>query len=503
MRYVTTVALGCVIAAGVFVDTAEAKRKAPKPVQPIVHNGIRYVAVHWGHRVGKRQNGGHVQAWDVKTNTCLWTRQAYTTRYKPGLERDVQDVFITSMKVVDGKLVVTNERGKTFKMDLAEAGSPGGAAATDKTVVQGCNAFGLALYRQIRSEKGNLFFSPSSIHTALAMTYAGARGNTAAQMAKTLSYGEGKEFFSAYGKVLARTAAGKDAAYEFSIANAVWLQRDKPFLEPFLTLNTDHFKAGLFDVDFRRQFEAARGRINKWVEGKTKEKIKDLLPPGSLDALTRMVLTNAIYFKGDWASQFKKTATRDMDFRVAPGRTVKVPMMFQSGTFSYTATDEVQAIKMPYKGDDLSMVVLLPTKPGGLSGLDASLTVKSLDAAIARLRRPQKVLTYFPRFKAEHKMQMKPILTKMGMPEAFSTKADFSGMTGSQDLLIDDVYHKAFVKVDEEGTEAAAATAVVVRTRSARPRPLVFKADHPFLFLIRHEKTGMILFIGRITEPKE
>ena len=502
MRYAMAVVLVCgIVAGGVFVETAEAKRKAPKPVQPVIHNGVRYVAVHWGGRVGKRQNGGHVQAWDVKTNTCLWTRQAYTTRYRRGLESDVQDVFITSMKVVGDKLAVTNERGKTFKLDLAQAGTPTGGSATDQAVVQGCNAFGLALYRQIRTEKGNLFFSPSSIHTALAMTYAGARGNTAAEMAKTLRYGKGKEFFAAYGKVLARTAAGKDAKYEFNVANALWLQHDKPFLKPFLALNAEHFGAGLFDVDFKRQFEAARGRINKWVEGKTKEKIKDLLPPGSLNPRTRMVLTNAIYFKGDWASQFKKTATRDMDFRVAPGRTVKVPMMYQSGKFAYTATGEIRAIKMPYKGDDLSMVVLLPRQPGDLTKFEASLTAKSLDAIIARLRRPRKVLTYFPRFKTEYKMKMKPILKKMGMGEAFSMRADFSGMTGSQDLFIADVYHKAFVKVDEKGTEAAAATAVGMPANGGSRT--VFKVDHPFIFLICHEKTGMILFLGRITEPKE
>jgi len=373
--------------------------------------------------------------------------------------------------------------------------------SADKAVVQGCNTFGLALYQKIRTEKGNLFFSPSSIHTALAMTYAGARGNTASQMARTLGYGKGKEFFAAYAKVLSHTAAGKDAPYELNVANALWLQHDKPFLQPFLALNAEYFGAGLFDVDFKRQFEAARGRINTWVENKTKEKIKDLLPPGSLDALTRMVLTNAIYFKGDWASTFEKTGTRDMHFRVAPGRTVEVPMMYQKGAFGYVATSDIRAIKMPYKGDDLSMVVLLPARPGGLAKLEASLTVKSLDGIISRLRHPRKVSTYFPRFKTEYMMKMKPMLKKMGMPEAFSMKADFSGMTGSRDLLIDDVYHKAFVTVDEKGTEAAAATAVVAKANGGGRT--VFKANHPFVFLIRHEKTGLILFLGRITEPKE
>ncbi len=371
-------------------------------------------------------------------------------------------------------------------------------------VVKANNQFGTDLYGQIASEKGNLFFSPSSIHTALAMTYAGARGNTAAEMAKTLHYGKGEKFFSAYGRVMGQTKAGKDADYQLNIANALWLQHDKAFLAPFLKLNTDHFRAGLFDVDFKGAFEAARGKINKWVEDKTQEKIKDLLPAGSLDNMTRMVLTNAIYFKGDWASQFKKATTRDMDFHVSAGKKVKTPMMYQSAKFGYTETPDMQALKMPYKGDDLSMVVLLPKKQAGMAKLEKSLTAGNIDLWVSRLSRPRKVRVFFPRFKMEYKMEMKPILSKMGMPEAFSrAKGDFSGMTGSHDLYIDNVYHKAFVKVDEKGTEAAAATAVVMRARSAVRRPLVFRADRPFLFLIRHEKTGMILFLGRVNEPKE
>ena len=369
-------------------------------------------------------------------------------------------------------------------------------------IVKANNQFATDLYRQIADEKGNLFFSPSSIHTALAMTYAGARGNTAAEMAKTLHYGEGEKFFSAYGRVIGRTKAAKDSKYQLNIANALWLQHDKPFLAPFLKLNTDHFKAGLFDVDFTA-FEPARARINKWVEDKTREKIKDLLPPGSLNALTRMVLTNAIYFKGDWASQFKTKNTKDMDFHVSAGKKVKTPMMFQTAKFGYTETPDMQALKMPYQGKDLSMVVLLPKKDAGIAKLAKSLTAGNIDLWIKRLRRPRKVRVYFPRFKMTYKMKMNEVLKKMGMPEAFGMKADFSGMTGSRDLFISGVFHKAFVKVDEKGTEAAAATAVVMQLKSAMPRQLIFKADRPFLFLIRHEKTGMILFLGRITEPKE
>jgi serpin B len=377
--------------------------------------------------------------------------------------------------------------------------------AAEKDVVKGCNDFGLELYRKICGEKGNIFFSASSIHTALAMTYAGAREKTAAEMAKTLHYGKGAKFYSDYGEVIQKTVAGKDAGYELNIANALWLQQGKPFLGEFLKLNTDHFKAGLEAVDFRTAFEAARKQINKWVEDKTNEKIKDLLPPGSLDALTRMVLTNAIYFKGDWASQFKKTATKDMDFNVSASEKVKSAMMYQQEKFGYTETEDLQALKMPYKGKELSMVVLLPRKVDGMAGLEKSLSSDVLDGWLKRMRFPRKVKVFFPRFKMEYKMKMNKILKEMGMPEAFSMKADFSGMTGSKDLFISGVFHKAFVKVDEKGTEAAAATAVVMTLKSAAmPRPIpVFKADRPFIFMIRHEKTGMILFMGRVTKPSE
>ncbi len=389
----------------------------------------------------------------------------------------------------------------------AKAARPAKAApeppAGQAQVVKANNQFATDLYARIAGEKGNLFFSPSSIHTALAMTYAGARGNTAAEMAKTLHYGKGEKFFSAYGRVIGRTRAAKDSKYQLNIANALWLQQDKPFLAPFLKLNTDHFKAGLFDLDFKRAFEPARRKINKWVEDKTQEKIKDLLPPGSLNNMTRMVLTNAIYFKGDWANQFKKENTKDMDFHVSAGKKVKTPMMYQSGKFGYTETPDMQALKMPYQGDDLSMVVLLPKKAGGLAKLEKSLAAGNIDLWVKRLGRPRKVMVYFPRFKMTYKMKMKPILKKMGMPVAFGMKADFSGMTGSRDLFIDEVYHKAFVKVDEKGTEAAAATAVVMKPSNGGSPPPVFKADRPFLFLIRHEKTGMILFLGRVSDPKE
>jgi len=375
------------------------------------------------------------------------------------------------------------------------------ARADETKVVAGNNRFALALYRHVGAKAGNVFFSPSSIHTALAMTYAGARGTTAEEMARALHYGKGERFFKDYGEFLRAIRPAKDAPYELRVANSLWVQHDQALRAPFVACNREHFGVGLFDVDFKTRAEVIRGRINRWVEDQTARKIKALLPAGALDAATRMVLANAIYFKGDWLRQFKKASTRPMDFHVSPARTVKVPMMRQQARFGYTATPTLQALKMPYKGKELSMVVLLPKAGVALAKVEASLTEKSLGELVGRLGRSRKVQVFFPRFEMTEKMQMRAVLSKMGMARAFGAGADFSGMTPSRELCISDVFHKAFVKVDEKGTEAAAATAVVMRLTAAPARPIVFKADRPFCFLIRHEATGAILFLGRLSDP--
>jgi len=255
-------------------------------------------------------------------------------------------------------------------------------------------------------------------------------------------------------------------------------------------------------VDFVGATEKSRQAINLWVEDQTNKKIKDLIPQGVLTALTRLVLTNAIYFKGDWASQFKESATKDASFKLGGGKTVQAPLMYQKGKFGYKEDRDVQVLSMPYKGDDLSMVVVLPKKVDGLADVTANLTAAKIDAWTTRLYK-RDVYVHLPKFKVESQFGLNDVLAKMGMPDAFdSSKANLSGMNGARNLYISAVIHKAYVDVNEEGTEAAAATAVVVALRSA-PRRTTFRADHPFLFLIRHNKTGAILFMGRLANPKK
>ncbi|MFH1730640.1 MAG: serpin family protein [Planctomycetota bacterium] len=395
------------------------------------------------------------------------------------------------------------------------AAALGAEAVNTAAVIKGNNEFALDLYAKLSEKKGNLFFSPYSISTALAMTYAGARGDTAGQMKTTLHLGaapDDKALHDAFGKLVGDlNAAGKKGKFKLSVANALWAQRDYKFLEEFTGLVTKSYGAGLTPLDFARQTEAARQTINAWVEKQTQDKIKELLKPGVLTSLTRLVLTNAIYFKGDWASQFDKKRTKDAPFHLglpaekslAGPATVEVPMMYQKGKFNYADLRTFQILQMPYKGDQLAMVVLLPKEhhAEAMVTLEKSLTTKNLTTWLGRLP-SREVMVYLPRFKMTSEFSLKSTLMAMGMKDAFTEKANLSGMDGTYMLYISAVVHKAFVDVNEEGTEAAAATAVVVALRSAAPRQLIFRADRPFIFLIRDNRTGSVLFIGRVANPK-
>ena len=371
------------------------------------------------------------------------------------------------------------------------------------TVVQGNNAFALALYAKLRAEdQGNLFLSPYSISTALAMTYAGAKGKTAAEMAEVLHFTVPQEQLHPAFAALAAKLHGdiKKEGYQLRIANRLWGQAGYHFLPTFLQVTRDHYGAELAQVDFAQDTEAARHTINAWVEEKTEEKIKDLLAQGVLDSGTTLVLTNAIYFKGDWQRKFEAKATKDAPFLLTPQEKVTVPMMRQRGKFAYGVVGKVQVLELPYVGKDLSMFVLLPKEVDGLADLEKSLSVETLNTWTSGLRE-QTVEVLLPKFKMTSGFRLEKTLGSMGMPLAFSGEADFSGMTGQRGLFISAVIHKAFIDVNEEGTEAAAATAVVMRA-PAPPNP-IFRADHPFLFLIRDNRTGSILFLGRVINPKE
>ncbi len=375
-----------------------------------------------------------------------------------------------------------------------------------KTLVESNNAFGFDLYQELKAKDGNLFFSPYSISTALAMTYAGACGETEKEMAQVLHFSLAQQpLHSSFSKLQSEFNDIQNKGHiQLSIANALWAQRDYHFLESFLKLNKEYYGAGLNLVDFARETETARKAINLWVENKTQQKIKDLIKSGSLDSLTRLVLSNAIYFKGDWSSQFDKKRTVDADFHITPDKTVKTSMMSQKSEFRLKDFGSFSAIELPYEGDDLSMIIFLPKSIDGLAGLEAQLTSVNVEKWLNELGsvRKREVSISIPKFKTTSEFELSDILGAMGMQDAFSERlADFSGMTGKKDLFISKVIHKAFVDVNEEGTEAAAATAVVV-TLKAISRPLTFQADHPFIFLIRANKTGSILFIGRIVDPR-
>ncbi len=380
---------------------------------------------------------------------------------------------------------------------------PPGVTDQDVEAAAGSNnAFALDLYGALREQEGNLFLSPFSISTALAMTSAGARGETAEQMADVLCFSAEDKVHRQFGGLGHSIRAREDAGYRLDVANALWVQEDYDLLETFLDTVTENYGAGVRQVDYEGDAEGARKVINAWVEDQTRDKIRDLLQPGILDRLTRLVLTNAIYFKGVWQTPFDKDATNDAPFHVAPGDSIAVPMMYQEERLSYHEDEDVQLLGMPYAGGALSMVVLLPKTNDGLAALERKLGAAKVDQWVSSMH-PRKVRVFLPRFKTTSQFGLGPILAGLGMPLAFDARdADFSGMTGRPDLYISAVVHKAFVDVNEEGTEAAAATAVVMRMKTAMPaEPPTFRADHPFLFLIRDTESGAILFLGRMANP--
>lgn len=369
-----------------------------------------------------------------------------------------------------------------------------------QAISDGSNRFALDLYGHLRDKPGNLFFSPYSVHAALAMTADGAGGTTLDQMVKVLHLPTDRDRALAAGD-LGRYYSAGGRSYELSVANALWGQKGFPWRAEYLARQKERFGAGFNEADFKADPEAERVRINRWVEEKTRDRIKDLLQPGVVDRLTTMVLTNAIYFKGRWAEQFDKTKTRDGEFHLADGKTVTAPLMHHSGTYRHGSFDGTQVLEMPYKGGDLSMLVVLPQKPDSLPAVEKQLTPDQLTKWIAGLSEAKDYPVTLPRFKMTWDAELSDPLKALGMTAAFSdTEADFTGMAEERPGAISAVVHKAFVDVNEEGTEAAAATGVVVKLTSA---PTGFRADRPFLFLIRDVKHGTILFLGRLTDPSK
>jgi len=385
--------------------------------------------------------------------------------------------------------------------------SPDVAASDLATLAEGNTQFAFDLYQALSDGDGNLFYSPYSISVALAMTYAGARGETEQQMADTMRFLLPQDrlhpAFNALDLELASRgegAEGKDEeGFRLNIVNAIWGQEDYTFLEDFLDVLAENYGAGLRLLDFVNAPEEARVTINDWVSEQTEGKIEDLIPQGVIDALTRLVLTNAIYFNAAWESPFDEDRTQDGAFHLLDGGDVTVPMMTQTEYYGYADGDGYTAVELPYDGGELSMVALLPDA-GGFEAFEDTLDADSVADILDDLENARVTLT-MPKFEFESEMSLVETLAAMGMPVAFSGSADFSGMTGNRDLTIGDVLHKAFVSVDEAGTEAAAATAVVMKLTGAPGEPEVVTLDRPFIFLIRDIATGSVLFVGRVMNP--
>lgn len=365
------------------------------------------------------------------------------------------------------------------------------------------NRFALDLYQRLSPDNDNLFFSPWSLYNALAMTLGGARGNTKKQMEQVLAVDMGRgELYAAFYAVN-KTINDMNRAEGVSTlcANGVWAQDGYPLQREFMKMAETSFDAKIRQVDFMTGFEHQRQQINAWVQKKTRDKIKDLLSDGVLDPQTRMVLVNAIYFKGDWQTLFDKQVTREMPFWLTPERSVRVPFMCRQGPIRYARDEYFEMIELPYKGKKFSMMILLGHPRAAIKAIAKMLTADAVQDLYDHMNEFE-VRVFLPRFKIEGAFGLSETLAAMGMTDAFDERADFSGMNGSKDLYINDVIHKALIEVDEKGSEAAAATGVVMRTKSAFFDGVTFKADHPFVFLIRENTTGAILFLGRLVNPE-
>jgi serpin B len=372
-----------------------------------------------------------------------------------------------------------------------------------KEVVKGNNEFTFDIYDQINDKEENLFFSPYSVSSALAMTYNGAEGKTKNEMSDVLNFNKDinalSENYSALNDHITGLSSKK---IQLNIANAIWGQQDYGFRKAFLELNKKYYGAGIKQVNFKKEHKEIRNQINKWVEDKTNQKIKNLIKPNVLDRMTRMVLVNAIYFNGKWENPFKKEDNFKDKFYIYSKCETQTEFMFQKLSLKYHEDDIAQVVEIPYSEKSLSMMVILPKEKYGMEQLEKYLDNELYENYNKSLS-TYKVELSFPKFEVEDDYELNSPLKDMGMKSAFGEGADFSGMTGSKDLFIDNVVHKTYVKVDEEGTEAAAATGIVMRKTSAIMETKEFKADHPFIFIIKENKNDTILFMGRIMNPEE
>jgi serpin B len=397
--------------------------------------------------------------------------------------------------------------GLSAQSNKARVKSPDVPAADQAELIDGNNAFALDLYRYLKDKEVNFFYSPYSISLALAMTYAGARGETEQQMADTLHYTLPQDQLHPAFNWLdlelesrGTGAKGKDGEpFQLYITNATWGPDGYEFLPEYLDTLVINYGAGMQLLDFAGDPDGSRVAINDWVSDQTEGRIQDLIPPDVIDSLTRLVLTNAIYFSGAWAEAFDEELTTDGAFHLLDGSQVTVPMMTHTASYGYAEGEGYRAVELPYQGGELSMVIVLPDE-GTFEAYEDLLDGDSTDAIVDSLTYREATLT-MPKFEIASDFSLVDALTTLGMPTAFSSGADFSGMDGTQELFVGEVLHKSFITVDEAGTEAAAATAVEMQLKGAPVEPIEVTVDRPFLFFIRDVETGAILFVGRIMDP--
>jgi len=384
-------------------------------------------------------------------------------------------------------------------------------------VVNANNQFAFELYSELnKNENGNIFYSPYSVSSALAMTYEGAKGQTKDEMKSVFHFPEDNILRPNFGAIY-NEINKKDKNYQLNTGNALWVQQDYPFLEEYTNTVEKYYGGKTANVDFVEETEKSRQTINSFIEEQTNDKIKNLIPQGVLSPMTRLVLTNAIYFKGTWEWEFDKSDTRDQDFKITPDNIVKTPMMYMDpdkAKFNYADTRELQILELPYKDNEISMLILLPKQGedydydtgemivSDYTLEDIELSSEKLNEYKAQMSETKLDSISLPKFEFDSKYLMSETLKAMGMPTAFDVEnADFSGMTEEDKLFISQVIHQGYIKVDEKGTEAVAATAVTMEAGSAMPRNYL-KADHPFIFIIQEKETGNILFLGRVTDPR-
>jgi serpin B len=380
----------------------------------------------------------------------------------------------------------------------------------EKGLARGSNAFGFDLYQRLRQTPGNLVISPASLSTALTMTWGGARGETARQMRAVLHLEGTADEMMAASRELARSLQDPTRPLVFRTANQLFVEQTYELVPAFVERTREAFGAPAEPLDFKAAPEPARVYINDWVESKTEHRIKDLIPGGGVDAMTRLVLVNAIYFLGDWMFQFQLDDTRPAPFYLTASETKDVPTMNRTGLFRIAQKEGVTALEIPYKGGEMSMMLLVPSEIEGLAEIEGRLDTKKLDALVGAMKE-EEVWLALPSFEVSpfDSLSLGEELVTLGMPLAFDqARADFTGIAKPPDpgdgLFIGKVYHKGFVRVDEKGTEAAAATAVTMAWRcSFGEPPRELKVDRPFLFLIRDNASGLIVFLGRVSDPSQ